>query len=113
MSLIDRVKSQAEQTASKAREGVQDVQSKRELGQVYGELGERTFELIESGQVSSPELSASADRIRQLEAELGASHAEPPWSSCLLWPPDNEDGPGSGPGLPLRRARGAALRRRV
>lgn len=68
MSLIDRVKSQAEQTATKAREGVQDVQSHRELGQAYGELGERTFELIESGKVSSPELSASADRIRQLKA---------------------------------------------
>ncbi len=75
MSLIDRVKSQAEETASKARDGVQGAQAKHELGQAYGELGERTFEMIESGQLSNPELNAGADRIRELKAAAGGGEA--------------------------------------
>jgi hypothetical protein len=70
MSLIDRAKAQAEQTAAKAREGVQGVQAKHDLGQAYGELGEKAFELIESGQLPNPELSATADRIRELKATV-------------------------------------------
>ena len=50
MSLVDRLKAGAEQTATKAKEGVQDVQTKRELSQAYTELGQATFSLIESGE---------------------------------------------------------------
>ena len=43
MSLLDKAKKAAEQAATKAKEGVEDVQQKRELGQAYGELGKITF----------------------------------------------------------------------
>ncbi len=39
MGLLDKAKQAAEQAASKAKEGVEDVQPKRELSQAYNELG--------------------------------------------------------------------------
>ena len=42
MGFLDKAKAAAEQAASKAKEGVQDVQTKRELAQAYGELGQKT-----------------------------------------------------------------------
>ena len=82
MGLMDKVKAQAEQAAAKAREGVQDVQSKRELGQAYGELGKTAFELIERGEISHAELATHADRIRSLReqgvAEESATTGPPP-----------------------------------
>ena len=52
MGLLDKVKEQAEQTAAKAREGVGDVQTKRELSQAYTDLGKTAFALVE--RVRSP-----------------------------------------------------------
>ncbi len=66
MGLLDKAKAAAEQAAAKAKEGVEDVQTKRELAQAYGELGRTTFELIESGDVSHPRLEATATKIRSL-----------------------------------------------
>jgi multidrug resistance efflux pump len=64
MGFLDKAKAAAEQAAAKAKEGVEDVQAKRELGQAYNELGRATFELIESGAISDPRLDAHAERIR-------------------------------------------------
>jgi hypothetical protein len=69
MGLLDKAKAAAEQAAAKAKEGVEDVQQKRELGQAYGELGKTAFELIESGEISHPRLEDAAARIRTLNAE--------------------------------------------
>jgi hypothetical protein len=69
MGFLDKAKQAAEQAASKAKEGVQDVQTKRSLGQAYTELGEETFRLIESGAVSNPQLEAHAEKIRALQVE--------------------------------------------
>jgi hypothetical protein len=77
MGFLDKAKAAAEQAAAKAKEGVQDVQTKRELGQAYDELGKATFELIESGEVANPTLTAIADRIRELQARLEAEAGEP------------------------------------
>jgi hypothetical protein len=77
MSLLDKAKKAAEQAATKAKEGVEDVQQKRELGQAYGELGKTAFELLEAGEISHSKLEATAAQIRTLKEQLaGASDAE-------------------------------------
>ena len=69
MGLLDRVKEQAEQTAAKAREGVEDVQAKRELSQAYNELGKSAYALVQSGEISHEELESPVQRISELTAE--------------------------------------------
>ena len=67
---LDKVKEQAEQAATKAREGVQDVQTKRELDRNYRELGETVFSLVERNELAHAELEPFAARIRELKATL-------------------------------------------
>jgi cell pole-organizing protein PopZ len=67
MGFLDKAKAAAEQAAAKAKEGVEDVQTKRELGQAYSELGKTTFGLVESGDVSHPMLAELAAKIRALQ----------------------------------------------
>lgn len=73
--MLEQVKAAAEQAAIKAKETAGELQARRELGQAYGELGQRTFELIESGEVSVPALDPPAERIRALKAQLDAPEA--------------------------------------
>jgi len=63
------------------------VQSKRGLEQAYEKLGEATFTLLESGEVSHPSLAEHAEEIRALKARgdepqppagNGATAAPPP-----------------------------------
>jgi hypothetical protein len=68
MGFLDKAKAAAEQAAAKAKEGVEDVQAKRELGQAYGELGKAAFELIESGAISDSRLDVHAERVRTAQA---------------------------------------------
>jgi len=70
MGLLDKAKQAAEQAATKAREGVEDVQTKRELNQAYGELGKTTFELIEQGELTHARFDATAETIRALNRKL-------------------------------------------
>jgi hypothetical protein len=86
MGFLDKAMSMAEQATTKAKEGVEDVQTKRGLGQAYTELGKATFELIESGELSHPGLEEAAAKIRELRAKAddadgdgaaGGSDAEP------------------------------------
>lgn len=81
MSLIDRMKDQAGQTAAKAKAGAQEVQAKahaaadqvqtkQELNKAYVELGTTTSELIARGELSHPELAATAARIEELKTHL-------------------------------------------
>jgi hypothetical protein len=69
MGLLDKAKAAAEQAATKAKEGVDDVQTKRELSQAHNELGKTAYELIESGDLSHPRLAALAEKIRALNAK--------------------------------------------
>ena len=73
MSLFNKAKQAAEQAAAKAREGVEDVQQKRELSQAYSDLGKSAFELLESGEISNSRLEATAAKIRELNAKLAES----------------------------------------
>ena len=75
MGFLDKAKAAAEQAAAKAKEGVEDVQTKRELSQAHGDLGRLTFKLVESGELSNPELDALVDKIRTLEAKASAEPA--------------------------------------
>ena len=76
MSLFNKAKQAAEQAAAKAREGVEDVQQKRELSQAYNELGRTAFELLESGEISHARLEAPAAKIRTLNEKMAAARAE-------------------------------------
>jgi hypothetical protein len=82
MGFLDKAKAAAEQAAAKAKEGVEDVQTKRELSQAYNELGRTAFELTESGDISHPRLEALAQKIRALSEPAsetsGASEAADP-----------------------------------
>jgi hypothetical protein len=68
MGFLDKAKQAAEQATAKAKEGVEDVQVKRELSQTYNELGKVAFELVESNEITHPQLEALAEKIRGLNA---------------------------------------------
>jgi hypothetical protein len=68
MGFLDKAKAAAEQAAARAKEGVEDVQAKRDLSLAYGELGKATFRLVEGGELSNPELAPLVEKIRTLEA---------------------------------------------
>lgn len=70
MSLLDKAKQKAEQAAAKAKEGVEDVQQKRELAQAYTELGKTAFELVDSGEISHPRFEETVAKIRDLNEKL-------------------------------------------
>lgn len=80
MGFLDKAKAAAEQAATRAKDTAGELQTKRELGQVYDELGRKTFELVEAGEVSSPALDPLVERIRALNAKLaeGAPVSAPP-----------------------------------
>ena len=66
MGFLDKAKAAAVEATAKAKEGVEDVQLKRELSQAYNELGKITFELAEGGEISHPKLEAVVEKIRTL-----------------------------------------------
>jgi hypothetical protein len=93
VSLFNKAKQAAEQAAAKAREGVEDVQQKRELNQAYTDLGKTAFELVESGEISNPRLEATAAKIRNLNEKL----AESPAGAAG---PDDSSDPSQPPAMP-------------
>jgi hypothetical protein len=76
MGFLDKAKAAAEQAAAKAKEGVEEVQTRRELSQAYGELGKSTFELVENGEISDPRLDATVEKIKALKARLEEAGVE-------------------------------------
>jgi hypothetical protein len=76
MGLLDKAKQAAEQAATRAKEGVEEVQTKRELSQAYGDLGKSVFELVEHGELSDPRLDGGVEKIRALNAKLESEGAE-------------------------------------
>ena len=61
--------------AQTTREGVETLQTKRELSQTYGELGRKTAELVESGAITHPDSTPLVERIGELKAQLAADAA--------------------------------------
>ena len=72
MGLLDKAKSAAEQAVAKTKETAGELQTKRELGQAYSELGRKTFDLVEAGALANPALDPLVEQIRTLKAELEA-----------------------------------------
>ncbi len=70
MGFLDKAKQAAQDAAAKTKEGVADVQAKRDLGKAYSELGEKAYELVESGRLSNPQLTEIVERIRGLKAQV-------------------------------------------
>jgi len=95
VSFFNKAKQAAEQAAAKAREGVEDVQQKRELSQAYGELGRTAFDLLGSGEISHPRLEATAAQIRALNEKI----AEAPAGAGLSSDDDAGD-PSQPPAMP-------------
>jgi len=73
VGLLDKAKAAAEQAAARAKEGVDDVQTKRELSQAYGDLGKTTYELIAAGDLTDSRLEAGAEKIRGLREKIDGS----------------------------------------
>jgi len=79
MGFLDKAKAAAEQATAKAKEGAQELQTKRDLSGAYSDLGKLTYELAEKGEVSNPQLTELVDRIRSLRESAGPDgdgHAE-------------------------------------
>lgn len=78
MSFMDRAKAAAEQVRTRAQEGVEEVQARKELAQGYWDLGHKTYELASAGAVSHPELDPLVLRITELQARVGDGGSAPP-----------------------------------
>lgn len=74
---LDRLKDATATVATRAKEGVEELQTKHELSQAYGDLGRATADLVESGAVSHPDLAERVEKIRALKAQLEAAKSEP------------------------------------
>ena len=77
MGLLDKAKLAAEQAVTKTKEGVEEVQTKRDLGTAYGDLGKKTFELVDAGELDRPEFAELVEKIRGLKAKLEDDTGEP------------------------------------
>jgi hypothetical protein len=75
MGFLDKAKAAAEQAAARAKEGVDDVQTKRELSQAYSDLGKSTYELISAGDLTDSRLEADAEKIRGLQEKIAGNSA--------------------------------------
>jgi hypothetical protein len=95
MGLLDKAKSAAEQAVTKTKEGVEDVQTKRELSAAYGELGTKTFDLVEAGELDKPELTELVEKIKGLKAKLADDAAEPAAEAT------DSDTPAAPPAMPV------------
>jgi hypothetical protein len=76
-SFLDRLKEATGVVATKAREGVEELQTKHELSQAYNDLGRKAADLVESGAVSHPELTERVEKIRALKQQLEEAPAAP------------------------------------
>ncbi len=72
---LGRLKEATSTVASKAKEGVEELQTKHELSQAYGDLGRKAADLVEAGTISNGELTPLVDKIRELKAQLEAAPA--------------------------------------
>jgi hypothetical protein len=76
MGIADKLKAGAEQAATKARETAQEVQTKRELGQAFSDLGKTAFGLADRGEISHADLASGVDHIKELQARLAGEDVD-------------------------------------
>ena len=70
MGFLDKAKAAAETAAHKAKEGVEDVQARKDLHGAYVDLGKKTAELVEAGTLEHDDLTALVGRVAELRAKL-------------------------------------------
>lgn len=75
---FDQSKDATAVVVQKTRDGVEDLQQKRELNETHGELGRKAAELVRSGAIAHPDLTPFVERIDELEAARAAAPEEPP-----------------------------------
>ena len=76
MGVFDKVKGAAGQATMKVQEGVATVQTKRKLAQAYGELGQMTYELVQSGELTHSRLTSTVERVSAVKAQLHSQQRE-------------------------------------
>jgi cob(I)alamin adenosyltransferase len=69
---LDKAKAAMGQAAERAKDELEELQARRDLGQAQRDLGKLAFELIEEGELDHPRLEEPAARIRELTARLEA-----------------------------------------
>jgi multidrug resistance efflux pump len=74
-TFFDRLKEATGVVATKAREGIEELQTRQELSRAYSDLGRTTAELVESGAISHPDVNAAVEKIKALKADLAAAEA--------------------------------------
>jgi hypothetical protein len=72
-TFFDRLKEATGVVATRAREGIEDLQTRQELSRAYSDLGRSVVELVETGEVTHPKLTAAVEKIKSLKAELEAT----------------------------------------
>jgi hypothetical protein len=96
MGVLDKVKAAAGRATTKVQEGVATVQTKRKLAQAYGELGQTTYELVQSGELTHPRLTPTVERISTVKAELEREErpeGPPPSPASAGTPPESPTPP--------------------
>ena len=88
---LDRLKEATANVAQLTREQVENLQTKQELSQTYGDLGRKTAELVESGAITHPELSPLVERITELKAQLAARTRPRPGREADATPPESDE----------------------
>ena len=101
MGFIDNVKesvrSGAGMAATKAQEEYEKMQARRDVAQAYEDLGAKTFELADRGEVSHGELSPLLEQVRTAKARLDGIGKEQtgPASTTAAETPPEEPPPGT------------------
>ncbi len=99
MGFLDKVKAASQEATQKVKEGAADVQTKREIGQTYDELGKKAYELSESGAISHPDIAALAAKINDLKAKLEEEDESDDGAASATTPP-TDDAPAAPPEPP-------------
>jgi hypothetical protein len=94
---LGKLKEATNVVVDKTREGVEDLQQKRELSATYDELGKKAAELVDSGAISHPDLTPLVDKVNELKAALAAQpEAEAEEAPVAAEPGPEEPGPAEG-----------------
>jgi hypothetical protein len=89
VGFLDKAKAAAEQATAKAKEGVDDVQAKRQLALAYSELGQKAYDLADRGDLKHAELDPIVEKIRGLKAHDNGDAAAATASATTTTPPSD------------------------
>ena len=104
MGLMDKLKAGAEQAkdlageaAARAKDEARDLQTKRELGQAYDELGKTVFDLSEKGELTHASLEPHVAKIRGLKEQLAQRAASAQQEAAASETPPAAEAEGAAP----------------